>query len=96
MKKRIERYLDNLEGRDTLMGSYPSPFRSAHGQCASSRQIARRVRELNQDYGGRITFEMVNLEQFFGLVEENCADIPTYGETGQTGGETGWVPLPGK
>lgn len=80
LKKRIERYLDNLEEEGYPYGIVPITISGVPTDNAPpSRQIARRVRELNQVYGGRITFEMVNLEQFFGLVEENCADIPTYG-----------------
>lgn len=78
-QKRLERYLENLEEE-----SYPwnfIPFMVSGcitDNAPPSAAVAERVNEMNQRYNGQITCKMVNLEQFFDSVKEQCKEIPSY------------------
>lgn len=76
---RIERYLKNLENEDYKYSFVPLMVSGVVSDNAPpNREIAARVHELNTYYGGRITFKMVNLEQFFDVVRRECKEIPVY------------------
>ncbi len=76
---RLERYLANLEEEGYRYNLVPFMVSGAITDNAPpSREIARRVNELNGIYQGKITFRMVTLEQFFAEVEKNCDNIAVY------------------
>lgn len=79
LKVRLERYLENLEKEEYPYGLVPFMVSGAITDNAPpGKEIARRVRELNEFYQGRIRFRMVTLEQFFEEVERSCENIPVY------------------
>ena len=43
-----------------------------------SKEVASRIRELNEIFDGQAIFKMVGLEQFFEIVRSQCTDIPVY------------------
>lgn len=76
---RIERYLENLENEGYPYSLVPLMVSGAITDNAPpNAEIAVRVHELNAHYNGRITFKMVNLEQFFEAVKAECDNIPVY------------------
>lgn len=76
---RIERYIENLEAEQYPYAIVPFMVSGAITDNAPpGKEIAARVHQLNDYYGGRIVFKMVTLEQFFEAVREECHDIPVY------------------
>lgn len=76
---RIERYLENLEKEGYPYSLVPLMVSGAITDNAPpGAEIAARVHELNAIYDGKITFKMVNLEQFFEAVRNECENIPVY------------------
>lgn len=76
---RLERYLDNLDDEGYPYSLVPFMVSGAIiDNAPPSGEIATRMQELNRLYQGKITCEMVNLEQFFEIVENECDNIPTY------------------
>lgn len=79
LTSRMERYLDNLEEEGYPYDLVPLLVSGTITDNAPpSREIAKRVQELNKIYDGKIVFKMVNLEQFFRIVEKRCDNLPTY------------------
>lgn len=79
---RMERYLDNLEQEGYPYHLVPLMVSGTITDNAPpGGSVADRLAELNQYYGGKIVFKMVNLEQFFEKVEKECGadgSIPVY------------------
>lgn len=76
---RLERYLDQLEEE-----GYPCSFvpfmvsGCITDNAPPSAKLAERVNELQEQYQGRIRFQMVNLDQFFEVVKQEYKEIPCY------------------
>lgn len=76
---RLERYLDSLENE-----GYPCSFvpfmvsGCITDNAPPSAALAERVNELNKRYQGKVSFRMVNLDQFFAAVKEQYKEIPCY------------------
>lgn len=76
---RVERYLDNLEDEGYPQTIVPLMVSGAVTDNAPpGKEIARRMRELNEHYDGKIQFIMATLEDFFAAVETCWGEIPTY------------------
>lgn len=76
---RLGRYLENLEAEGYPWDFVPFMISGCITDNAPpSMAVAERVNELNRGYGGQITFQMVNLDQFFETVKERCREIPCY------------------
>lgn len=76
---RLERYLANLEEEGYPVSFVPFMVSGCITDNAPpSAELAKRVNQLNEKYQGKVTFEMVNLTQFFAVVEKEYQDIPCY------------------
>ena len=76
---RLQRYADNLESEGYPFDFFPLMVSGAITDNAPpNAQIAKRVKELNEIFGGNITIQMATLEEFFHKVRENDAAIQTY------------------
>ncbi len=77
-KKRLTRYLENLERE-----GYPFDFVPAlvsgtiTDNAPPSAGIAKRLREVNELFGGRVEAEMATLDDFFRAVRASDVEIPT-------------------
>lgn len=78
-ENRLERYLGNLEEEGYPVSFVPFMVSGCITDNAPpSAELAKRVNQLNEKYQGKVTFEMVNLTQFFEVVEKECQNIPCY------------------
>lgn len=78
-KVRIGRYLDQLEEEKYPYTIVPFMVSGAITDNAPpSKEVASRIRELNEIFDGQAVFKMVGLEQFFEIVRSQCTDIPVY------------------
>ena len=78
--ERVKRYLESLENDGYKYSLVPLMVSGAATDNAPpNREIARRMTELNREFGGEVTFRMATLEEFFAEAEKECADAPVYG-----------------
>lgn len=76
---RILRYADNLDKEGYPYDFFPLMVSGAITDNAPpNADIAKRVNELNQIFGGKITIKIATLDEFFQKVRGSEASIPTY------------------
>lgn len=78
-KKRIPRYLEQLEREDYPYDIVPINVAGAITDNAPPyAKIAKRVKELNEAFEGKIEFQMATLEEFFEEIRKSDVEIPEY------------------
>ncbi len=76
---RIERYADNLEKEGYPYDFFPLMVSGVISDNAPpNAEIARRINDLNKSFAGKITIQMVTLDDFFDKVRSSQTDISTY------------------